>query len=999
MSWKRIFAGLLLVGLTMGVANAQQTRIITGTVFEAVTSEAVPGATVIVKDTVIGAITEPDGSFTLTGVPVGDVVLQVSSASHQLSEITVPANQSAVRVELQLAQAEEIVITGRAPQIFRKNLANGASVVQGDALNEVPSQTISDAMQGKIAGANIQSNSGAPGGGIQLQLRGISTIQGRTTPLYVVDGVVVSDVAIASGMNVVTASAGGSSASNQDNAVNRIADINPADIENIEVLKGAAAAALYGSKASNGVVVITTKRGRVGKLSINVSQRFGLAQISNKFGSRVFESEDEVFETYCDPDRPRESCIALYHYEPGVTYDHEEQLTQSLLARDTSISISSGTQTTKYFASASVKEEPGIIKGTGYSKETARLAIDQDVGERVKLSFTTNVIHSNASRGLSNNDNAGVSPYMVFQATPSFFDMRPYPDDTYPENPFIPSGTNPLQTVVLMEDDEEVWRTITSLAANARLYSDPNHVLNLSGNLGIDRFQQRNDLFFPRELFFEDDDGLNGTLLNSTAENRNINTGLSLIHTYVPASSEWQMVTSAGTFFEESELNINRIFAEGLTAGVRAVDAASSVEIPQTQIKERDQSFFLQEEVLLLDERLTLLGAVLADRSSVNGDVDDFFFYPKASATYRIPTEQVPMLDLLRGRLAYGETGNKPPYGNKFTTLSTSNSLGTVDGTSGGIIGTNTAGNVELKPERQREIEGGIDITGFDGRLVVELTAYQRVISDLLLTQSTATSTGVAFQEGNFGSLRNRGVEFLLQATPVRTGGFQWLARTSLSVNRSQITELDVPEFVPPSAGFGLGLGTFCIEKGQSATQVVGTIGGAEQMLEDDHCGGAQLGNSEPDFRVSFVHDFSYGGVTLHTLLDWQQGSKVINLTELLYDLSLNSPDYEDAGMQRIADWAGGDTFNASPYVQDGSFLKLREVSVTYDVPAEVLSQVSGVTSARLSLSARNLLTVTPYSGLDPEVSNFGRQSVGRNIDVAPYPPSRSVWLSVEAGF
>ncbi|MEM9489037.1 MAG: SusC/RagA family TonB-linked outer membrane protein, partial [Myxococcota bacterium] len=987
------------------------------------TREAVPGATVIVQGSDAGAISEEDGSFTITGVPVGEVVLEISSPSHQAKEVTVGADQNSLRITLSLAQAEEIVVTGRAPEIFRKNLANGAAVVRSEALNEVPSATLTDALQGKVTGANIQANSGAPGGGVQMRLRGISTIQGNSSPLYVVDGVLVSDAAIPNAINNVTNSGGGSNGSNQDNAVNRIADLNPNDIESIEILKGAAAAALYGTKAAGGVVIITTKRGRIGAPKVSVSQRFGTAQISNKFGSRTWDSVDEILESpYCGGAASLDECpigglVIVDSDGTPRNFDHEAQLTDNTFASETNASVSGGTKETKYLFSVSAKDEPGIIRGSGYEKQTARLAIDQDFGDRFKFSISTNVIRSDTARGLTNNDNAGVSHYLVLAATPSFLDLRPFENGTYPDNPFVPSTTNPLQTVELMEESEEVWRAIVAASGNLSIYKDEMHTVNLTGNLGIDRFQQRSDLLFPREIFFEATSSLPGTLLNSTAESRNINYGFNLIHSFTPSSAKWKAVTTASYFYDERLLNINRVIASGLTAGQPQTDAATSVETPQSESQTKTQSFLLQEEVLLLDDRLTLLAAVLADRNSTNGEnvVNDFSFFPKASATYRIPIEDaVPQLGLLRARLAYGEVGNPAGFGFRDTLLGTGNIGSVGGGQAGGVLTPVGAGDPDLKPERQREVEGGFDVTAFEGRAVLEITGYQKNVSQLFLTAEIHESSGFNSLRSNLARFRNRGLELLVQVTPVRTQQFSWLSRTTFTLNRNEVTDLsDVGAF--NQGGFGEVLGSYRFEVGDSGTQIIGPY----QTSDNDFIA---FGNGEPDFRVGFVNKFTFGDFTLHTLFDWQQGSDVINLTKLLYDFAAITPDYDERmvttdfdgdgmadtdandeiievplGEARVNDWLING--NIRPYLEDASFLKLREISLTYELPKPILKQIGFMSDARVKVSGRNLITITGYSGVDPEVSNFGSQNFARNVDVAPYPPSRSYWLSLEAGF
>jgi hypothetical protein len=215
----------------------------------------------------------------------------------------------------------------------------------------------------------------------------------------------------------------------------------------------------------------------------------------------------------------------------------------------------------------------------------------------------------------------------------------------------------------------------------------------------------------------------------------------------------------------------------------------------------------------------------------------------------------------------------------------------------------------------------------------------------------------------------------------------EWTTRANLTFNRSEVTDLPGTAFNIATVGFGAGLGAYRIEKGKSATQIVSDVDG--DNMED------VVGNGEPDFRVGWSNEFKFGDFGLFSLIDWQQGSDIINLTRFLYDNARNSPDVA-AAEERLATAAAGDI---RPYIEDATFVKLREVSVYYNVPEKWATQIGPLNTLRVSLQGRNLLTLTDYSGLDPEVSNFGNQPIGRNYDVAPYPPSRSFWLSVDAGF
>jgi outer membrane receptor protein involved in Fe transport len=288
----------------------------------------------------------------------------------------------------------------------------------------------------------------------------------------------------------------------------------------------------------------------------------------------------------------------------------------------------------------------------------------------------------------------------------------------------------------------------------------------------------------------------------------------------------------------------------------------------------------------------------------------------------------------------------------------------------------------------QREFELGVDAALKDERAVVELTGYDREISDLLLQRTLPPSSGFTTQFLNGGGLRNYGIEAAVQVRPLSSKLVDWISRATLTLNRSVITSLPegIPAFNAPGAGFGAGLGAFRIEPGKSATQIVSTIN------KQDDLGVA--GNGEPDFRIGWSNVVTTGDFTFSALLDWQQGSNIINLTRLLYDGASNSPDTEAAG-KRLGIFANHDP---RPYIEDGTFVKLRELSVTYHLPKRVVAQLAPLKTLDFALSGRNLLTLTHYSGLDPEVSNFGTQSIGRNYDIAPYPPSRTYWLSITAG-
>ncbi|HKI84454.1 MAG TPA: SusC/RagA family TonB-linked outer membrane protein [Candidatus Krumholzibacteria bacterium] len=969
--------GILLAHPARGTA---QTRTVQGQVTASENARPLGSAQVFLRGRNVGTVADASGKFSLQ-VPEGEVTLVVRLIGFKAKTVRVAATQSTVNVTLEtdVLGLEEIVVSGRATTVARRNLANAVATVNGAALTEVPAASVEQQLIGKVAGADIQSNSGAPGGGLQVRLRGVSTIIGNHTPLYVVDGVIVSDAVIPSGLFEVDASSsdpinGGS----QDNAPNRIADLNPNDIESIEILKGASAAAIYGSKANNGVIIITTKSGKAGRTEYRLSHRMGVSALSNKLGFRRFTSVQDAVAAF--------GPTAADYWAPGKFFDHEQELAgRKPLSYETSGSASGSVGETQFFLSGLSKHDGGIIENTSYDKQSVRLNLRQKVGSRINLDVSTNAIRTKTDRGFTNNDNRSISYWMTLPFTPTFVDLRANADGVFPDNPF--SDSNPLQTAALGRNDEQVWRFIGSVNGTLDVLATGTHQLRILGTGGVDFFNQKNDLLTPADLQFEPLDGLPGTSLIGSAYNQNVNLGVNAVHTFTPNASV-AATTSLGFQYELRDFDFNRTTSRSLIAGQSNVDRGTSIEVYQNRERVEDRGFFVQEELLIKD-RLLLTGSVRADQSSNNSDPGQLFWYPKAAVSYRFPDLVPGTVDELKLRLAFGASGNRPTYGQKFTEYEGQN----IDGLPTVSVQGVTAAP-DLKPERQREIEGGIDATLFGEKATLSLTAYQKDVTDVLLERQLPTSTGFGTSIFNGGELRVRGFEASLNAIPVRNGVFDWTLNTTFALNRSKITTLTVPPFV--TGGFGFLFGAFFAEQGGSLTAIHGNIPKGNQVVT------GKIGDSNPDFRAGLSSDLRYKAFRLYGLLDWQKGGDVINLTQLLSDLGQTTADCNSGGggesecARRLTEWPT----NTSVYLYDGSFLKLREVTFSFEIPDSFLGRtLPFLHSATVNLSGRDLIRITDYPGMDPEVSNYGSQAIARNVDVAPYPPSRSFWLGVELGF
>jgi len=1033
----------LLAALTMASAAEAQNRLITGRVTERATGQGLPGATVQVSGTNIGTQAGENGAFRLS-VPAGDQTLVVRYIGYSRREIRVPAGESTVgdvAMEREALRLSEVVVTGQATAQERRNVSTAVSTVTAEEVNRTPAVSLDNALQGKIVGANINMNSGAPGGGGQVQIRGVTSILGNGEPLYVVDGVIISNTAFSTGINSVSraSTAATATTSVQDNPVNRLADINPNDIESVQVLKSAAATAIYGSKATNGVILITTKRGRTGAPRFSLNQRVGRYTPMRLLGSRRYEGAQAMEDLtewfgYVDEDEIDEICPN----QRCPYFDYQKELFgQDNLSFETQGTISGGNENTRYFVSALNKYDGGTQINSDDRRQSVRLNLDQNFGTRWTTNVSASIIRSMTRRGLSNNDNTYLSPLYNFGYTPAIVDLQTRnADGTFPLNPFAggggASGSNPFQSVTYIRNQEDVWRQLASGTVRYSAFTNDRHAVTLSATGGVDRFDAEGDVYSPGFLQFELSDGLAGTSVVGAGLNRQINASLNAVWQYsLGRFGITSFTTSGGLQAEERDQNRYTVLARDLIPGVDLVNQGQNV-ITHRREAVRDRAFYLNEDILAFDERLSVSARVRGERSSTFGDRDKLFYYPAASASYRF-VNLLPRTDEIKLRAAWGTSGNQPRYADRDTTIS---GLGNIDSRlalgAPGLIG-----NPGIEPEKMIETEFGIDANFFGGRLGAEATYFDRTITNMLLTAPLAPSSGFGSVVVNGGQMSTDGLELALTAVPFRTRDFNWNSRVQWYTNETYLEKLpaNVTDFVVGNSGFGAAFGRSRIACPRApGSDVCGSKENSEKLKAtliwgnfvrpDGSVVDTALADANPDFQMQFSNDFTYKRFSVNFLLDWRKGGFVSNMTQVLFDEGGNSWDYDHqvAGADtlwtyRIRELAGGveDTIytkqlglyrynrwsegHTSEYVQDGSFVKLREITVSYQVPERWLGALRGVRDARISLTGRNLWMGSDYWSFDPEVNNFGNQNVSRFVDLAPYPPARSFFLAFDLGF
>jgi TonB-dependent starch-binding outer membrane protein SusC len=924
----------------------------------------IPGAQVSLRGTGGGGLTTNAGaySFTVTTAP-GDYVLEVSFIGRET--VTRPiqlGTAAAVRVSdivlrERALELDALVVTGMAAPTARRAIGNAVSTVSARELQQTPATTIDQALQGRVSGAVITSNTGTPGGGVSIRLRGTSSITGGAEPLFIIDGVVIDNNADQQ-LNL----------GYRSNASNRLADLDPNDIERIEVLKGAAAAALYGSRANNGVVQIFTRRGRVGEPEITVSSRMGRSELTRRIdfaltpvnldGSAVtrFDPQDVIFRT-------------------GSQMEHH-------------VSLSGGGGDTRYYLSGGFTDEQGIMLASGHDKMNVRMNVDQGLGS-FQLSAGANYIRTNSDLVINGEQGeGGLLTAIVFTPTTTDLTARNPETGQLLNTAFV--FPNPLEVVDLWDIGQSVNRFIGSLQARWA----PFNVVNLEYRLGYDNYQMETSQFIPR-----------GTATAPTGRSVSLNRYSTLLNNDLIGSLQWNagdvvnLTTSAGmnhTYTWTQNLNATATDLGPVTELVRGAVMSAT----QGRTETATLGFFGQQQVAWAD-RLFLTGALRMDASSTFGPDERWQMYPKVSGSWVLSDEPF-MEDLsgdwlsqLRLRAALGYAGNQPPLGSAYARFSRYGTTINVDRL--GLVPLAQSGNPGLKPERQREVEAGVDISTFGDRAALSLTYYNQYTQDLLLSRPFAPSTGVGSVLDNVGEMSNRGIELQLNTVNLQRGNFGWNSTVIYSRNRNRVERLEGdPYFV----GYGNR-----VEAGQPLGMLYMTgfrrdsISGA--ILSDDVGPLASptriiVGNPWPEWTGSLVNEFTLGtSWSASFMLDGQFGHQLWNQTRRIQDIFGAGPLYDQllrgeiTPAQRTRHQAIWEN-----YVEDASFVKLRQLAVRYSTSAEWLRSV-GARSMQVELLGRNLHTWTDYTGYDPEINMFGLSTVERGVDFAVYPNARVYTLGV----
>ena len=1002
-TWVSILA--LITGLPATVA-AQQT--VSGTVTDASNGQPIANVQISVTGTLLGTLTTQDGKFTIASVPTGarNIVARRLGYATARQDITV-SEGSPAEVNFSLTPVaktlEEVVVSGVGAPAERRVVGNTVETVAGDEVSEAPAATsIDQALQGKITGAVISQNSGNPGGGVSIRLRGTNSILGGSEPLYVVDGVIVdnsSDALISLSAN---ASRGNTAISNA------LSDLDPDDIERIEVLKGAAAAALYGSRANNGVIQIFTKRGRAGETNVTLRTEYALSKIAKRYDLNM-----SPFAGYADVLYGGADSIG----EPIQRWDIQDEILRVGQGTSNQLSLSGGSGPTTYFVSGGYDYDQGIVRNVDYRRWNLRTNLSQRLSEKLDVGVRGSYTDSKANYLPEGEQTPGVLTSVIFTPTSvnQFFDKS---TGRYPYNPIL--GPSAFDVMNNWEAPNRVTRMVGGFDVTAR----PTSSITLKYLAGIDDYRQDARFFQPP---YSRSASFTGSVENPVALSRQFNNDFTATHVGDLGNS-FGLTSTAGFRYASDRREVVRAAASDLQPGQDLVSGATQ-SASQSLTELRTLGFFLEERAAVAD-RLYLTAGVNYEASSAFGPDERWQFFPRVSASYVMGEEPWFQNSLgntvssLRLRAAYGETGGQPPgLYSRFA-----NYVDLPFSGKPGLVASTLAGNDSLLPEREREYEFGFDAGFAKDRAQLEFTYYNRHVKDLVLAVPLPPSSGFSSQFQNIGELTNNGVEIALNTVNVSSPNFAWRSRISYARNRGKVTRLvtsadtlldgylnAVIEGQPVGVFYG---GVFArnpdgtiaskptdlVYNGRDTTVMLPYR--AQDVLPSGALANASriIGNPEPDFVATFGNTFDIGKrLQIGLLLDGRFGNDVANFSKRISQLF-------GADKSNEAEISGDTTFRAytlnpngrsttyEAYIEDGTFVKLREISaaLSFDDP---WVRRFGAERLTLRLAGRNLYTWTDYSGLDPEVNMFSASTVSRGVDFATTPLPRQFTMSVSLNF
>lgn len=977
------------------------TYTITGNVVDESTSESIPGVTVVIKSTTYGTVTDADGKFTIAAdlTPGNyELIFRFVGYSTATKQITL-GNETNITVDASLTtdvtRLDEIIITGASGLTTRKQIGATINSINEEQLKSRPVSSVTEALQGQIPGAHIMRNSGNPASSISVRLRGASTLLGSSEPLYMIDGVIIN-------------SDPRSTVSLGSYTQNPLVDIDMSDIESIEVLKGPAASAIYGSLASNGIIQIITKKGKTGKPSIvvNTSINFNSISKTKPYNDTNLDWTDGTHTATTSATR----------------YNWQDYIFDETIGTENSINISGGTDKTKYLFSASYLYNEGILRNTNFDRKTFKVRINQELTSWLNLNAGT-YYSNNKSKEIPYGNAWTGNPMVALLFGDNTIDPSP---DEFGNYPVVGWMSNPYEDIDLLDIFQQNNRLISDFVLNA----DPMKGLNLKYTFGYDYMASNGKFKIPYGFTSDTDGGI-----SKTVANRNVlNSTFDASYKY-EITDKISATTGAGLsyLYKRNEgIGINNVSIPAFDN----IDVVSGTITGSNSISEMAywggylQQYFSFSDILFV----TLAGRM--DGASLFGENERQQFYPKVSGSFVISDLDFwkssigDIANSFKLRAAWGEAGNLTVLeniSNGYVTNTNYNTGSYAGGTT--YYPSTTAGNPNIKPERTSEIEFGFDASFLKGRVGLEFSYYNQNISDLVINKNLSPSTGFSTIVENVGTMTNKGFELGLNALVVNNSDFQWNLIANFSKNTNLVTHVEGGRI-----SFG-GFGTSVAQTNEAlgvfygfftATDASGNIipnnlgapqqarghyedqtlpdGEVIQVAVQDYDATGQptgetlkkvIGDPNPDFNISVTNSFSYKNFTFRFMIDAVQGFDVFDWDKRIAYRYPGGSFYGQELVDNNYGFYGGQYSVYDQFIEDGSFIKLRDLSLTYNWRPKV----NAIESIAITASGSNLITWTNYWGFDPEVNYEGASNVSRGQDFGNIPIPRVFKFGISLKF
>ncbi len=971
----------------------QQKKFISGTVTDEA-GEPLPGVTVLIQGTTIGTVTNMDGNYTITDVPAGTTLL-FSFIGMATQEIVV-GNQLTINVKMMadVIGLDEVVAIGYG-SVKRSDLTGSVSSIKAEDMENIPSATLEQKLQGRAAGLYVVQNNGAPGAGASMRIRGGNSIQASNEPLYVIDGFI-----------------GGS-----------INAINPNDIESVEVLKDASSTAIYGARAANGVIIVTTKKGTKGaKPGFEFNYSYGLQNIYN-FVEPMNGQEFARFYNTALINAGLEPAYSEADIAAAADYtDWLDLTTQTGKKHDAQVVYSGGSDNTNYYLSANYYLNKGTIKKSEYDRKAIIFNLNSNPKDRISLEFNAKVTHS-FSNVVPGGGQEGILSKSI-KASPLF---PAYNED----GSFFVSfeeaelGKNPLATLMGTDNHQRDFTANIQGALTFEILKD----LKFRTSIGWNYATNKTNRYWTRDVDPNYITVKGKADVSSSLSNNVLNENLltyqktfNSIHKLdFLAGFSYQEVNSESFGTATQGFSNDNLSYHDLSAGTEPL-------IPRSGFSESTVVSWLGRMNYNLSEKYLLTANVRYDGSSRFASNHKYAFFPSGAVAWRISEESVlkdkELFHNLKLRVSYGLTGNQA--------IDTYQSIAKIQ--SGNVIIDDnlatyyfpTLGNDDLKWEKTAQFDIGFDVAILDGNLEIVADYYHKLTTDLLLNKKIPVSTGFSSILTNVGSVKNTGVEIGVN-THLRKNHFSWDFGTNISFNQNEVvevgesnntsfgTQMRLIEGEPLGTIYGWEFdGIWQLEEADEVAiygkkpgqyKYVDQNNDDKITLDDDRI---ILGKSMPDFFLGVNNDFAYKNWSLNVFLQGAFGHKMINsgkgglwerghgqANQIRSVIDAWRPDNPVNDIRQVVYNQRGEDFS-SRFLEDASYLRVKNISLSYQL-SDSLTKKIGLSSAKIFTSVQNAFTFTNYTGFDPETG--GGSSVISSSDYGSYPQSRTFSFGVNIGF